>query len=124
MKPTLCALLLLTGSLFGTGAAEDETMKGVEIKIVKVSSSGSLIVELNNTSRRSLRIWKESNSWGAARWRVLVIRQGQIETFFQNPNQRFTRNIPAFTEIEVGGHVDATLDLNRGNWCGLGHCSS
>ncbi|HEU0046289.1 MAG TPA: hypothetical protein VFQ43_01635, partial [Nitrososphaera sp.] len=67
--------------------------------------------------------WKDSNSWGAACWRVFLIRNGTLEVFFQNPDQEFTKNGPGFNEIPGGGHLDQKLDLNGGNWCGLGHCS-
>jgi hypothetical protein len=53
----------------------------------------------------------------------LLIRNGRLEVFFQNPDQEFTRNGPAFDEIPGGGHIDQKLDVNGGNWCGLGRCS-
>jgi hypothetical protein len=46
-----------------------------------------------------------------------------LESFFQDPNQRFTRNIPTFSEIAKGARVEHRLDLNGGNWCGFGHCA-
>ena len=50
------------------------------------------------------------------------VRKGELDTFFQNPNQDFTRNIPSFREIAGGERIEQKLDLNGGNWCGLGHC--
>jgi len=110
---------------FGQGVVECKPAT-VEptIKIVKVSPTGSIALEINNPSMEPLKLWQESNSWGAARWRLLRIRHGQIEVFFQNPNQIFTANIPTFDTIAPGAHIKHTLDVNGGNWCGLGHCVS
>src|SRR5206468_2311557 len=91
------------------------------IKMAQVSHSGRLTMEMSNSSKQPIRIWRESNSWGAAHWRVVRIRNGQLETFFQNPNQEFTKNVPASDEIPGSGHIERKLDLNGGNWCGFGH---
>ena len=32
--------------------------------------------------------------------------------------------MPTFRVIEKGQHVERKLDLNGGNWCGFGYCSS
>jgi hypothetical protein len=98
-------------------------MNNVEIKITNVSSSGRVDVMINNPHNFPIKIWKESNSWGAARWRVLVLRRGTVETFFGNPDQVFTRNIPAFNEIEGPAQLKQGLDLNGGNWCWRSQCS-
>jgi len=103
--------------------ARDKSMNSLKIGKVKVSPAGNLTIEIDNFSTQPLKLWKDSNSWGAASWRVLLIRKGQVETFFQNPDQVFTVNMPAFNEIAGGGHVEQKLDLNGGNWCGLGHCA-
>ena len=81
-------------------------MADLKVRIVKASPSGNIMVELSIASTESLKIWEESNSWGAARWRVLRIRKGLLETFFQNPNQIFTVNFPAVTQIAGGAHID------------------
>lgn len=100
-----------------------EATKGLRIGKLEVSSRAKVIVELENSSKEPVRLWKNSNSWGAARWRLLLIRNGHLDTFFQNPDQGFTVNFPAFDEIAGGAHIEHKLDLNGGNWCGLGHCS-
>jgi hypothetical protein len=106
-----------------TSMKVSNSVKGLTIGKVEVSRTGSIAVELTNSSKEALKVWKDSNSWGAARWRVLLIRTGHLETFFQNPDQGFTVNWPEFVEIAGGGHITQKLDLNGGNWCGLGHCS-
>ncbi|MGC9975747.1 MAG: hypothetical protein ABSC57_03370 [Syntrophales bacterium] len=117
--------LFIVGNLFlGSAAAKDDSMKDLQIKIAEVSPSGGITVEVSNASKDPIKVWQDSNSWGAARWRVLHIRKGRLETFFQNPNQRFTRNIPKFSEIAGGAHIKQKLNLNGGNWYGWGHCSS
>ncbi len=118
-------ILILAGLLLGPAVvAQDKPMNGLEIKIAEVVRSGGITVRVSNGSKDPIKVWQESNSWGAARWRVLRLRKGQLETFFQNPNQRFTRNIPTSKEIAAGAQIEQKLDLNGGNWCGFGHCSS
>jgi hypothetical protein len=55
---------------------------------------------------------------------VLRTRNGQIDTFYQNPRQAFTRNVPAFDTIGGDVRLEVTLDLNGGNWCWLDACAS
>jgi hypothetical protein len=101
----------------------EEPTKALNITKLEVSLAAQVTLQLENSSKATLRIWKDSNSWGAACWRVLLIRNGRLEVFFQNPDQEFTRNGPAFDEVPGGGHLDQKLDLNGGNWCGFGYCS-
>jgi hypothetical protein len=100
-----------------------KSMNALNITKLEVSRAAQATLRLANSSKATLRIWKDSNSWGAACWRVLLIRNGSLEVFFQNPDQEFTRNGPTFNEIPGGGHLDQKLDLNGGNWCGFGYCS-
>ena len=116
--------LILASLLLGSVMAHDKAMNRLEVKVAEVSPSGGIKVTVSNGSNRAIKLWEESNSWGAARWRVLRIRKGQLEVFFQNPNQRFTRNIPTPKEIAAGAQIEQKLDLNGGNWCGFGHCSA
>jgi hypothetical protein len=48
----------------------------------------------------------------------LLIREGKLETFVENPDQGFTRNAPMFKEIAGGAHIEGKLDLSGGNWRG------
>lgn len=99
------------------------SINSVKIGKVEVSHAGDITVEILNSSKKPVKLWKDSNSWGAGCWRVLLIRKARLETFFQNPDQVFTVNSPTFNEIAGGGHIEQKLDLNGGNWCGLGHCA-
>ena len=105
------------------GAPAPAPVKGLALEISNVAPFGIVQVKFRNLSADPVRIWDEANSWGAARWRVLRIRGGRLESFFANPDRVFTRNIPSFTEIAGGGELGRRLDLNAGNWCGFGHCS-
>jgi hypothetical protein len=124
LRPHVVLLLVLASLFYGSAMANDNSMKGLEIKMAKVLSSGSIVVTINNSSKLPIKVWKESNSWGAARWRVLLVRNGQLELFFQNPNQLFTRNIPTFNEVAGEAQIEQKLDLNGGNWCRLDYCTS
>jgi hypothetical protein len=95
-------------------------MRADTLHIQAVSYTGEVTVFLRNASGNAIRIWKESNSWGAAHWRVLLIRNGELRTFFENPDQDFTRNWPAFDEMAAGAHSDKKLAINSGSWRGLG----
>jgi hypothetical protein len=95
-----------------------QPMRGLVLRIVKLSPPARVAVEISNRSDKPIRIWKDSNSWGAARWRVLLVTDRDLEVFYQNPDQVFTRNIPSFTEIPAGAHIERDLDLNAGNWRG------
>jgi hypothetical protein len=116
MLPFLFVVLL---NFWLESNAPDNGMQAISLRIVEVVPSGSISVELTNSSSKPVRIWNESNSWGAARWRILLIRDGRLEAFFQNPDQDFTRNIPTFKEIPSRGHITNRLDLNGGNWRGV-----
>lgn len=123
MRMFICGLLLLISSTSATAAQKENTMSGLTLAIKEVKPSGVVTVEINNTSQKPIRIWNDANSWGAAHMRILLIRDGRLKTFFENPDQMFTRNGPGFDEIAAGAKIDRELSLNGGNWCGFGHCS-
>jgi hypothetical protein len=120
MRLYCCGLLIFATFFCAFSAGSDKSMNSLTIRITEASPSGTISIEVDNDSSGVIRIWKESNSWGAARWAVLLIRGGQIQTFYQNPDQGFTRNVPGFDEIASGGHIEKSLDLNGGNWRGSG----
>jgi len=92
--------------------ADDQKMKALTLKILRVSPPGTIDVSLKNSSQESIKIWQDSNSWGAARWRVMLARNGHIETLYQNPDQIFSRNVPHYFLVEKGQTVQKTLDVN------------
>jgi hypothetical protein len=124
MKMTFYALFITVNLLLGSAAAKEQSMKELQIKIAEVSPSGCIVVEVSSTSEDPVKLWQGSNSWGAARWRVLRIRKGILQSFYQNPDRRFTRNIPSFNLIAERANIKQKLNLNGGNWCGFGYCSS
>ncbi len=118
MKRLFCPMLMFVCFFYGLAAAKENPMNTLILTIVKVSPAGSITVNIANSSKNPIRIWKESNSWGAARWRIFLIRTERLETFYQNPDQGFTRNIPTFSEIAGGAHIEHKLNLNDGSWRG------
>jgi len=124
MKLLICKLLVFGSLALGSASAPENgsPMYDIKLRATEISRTGKMTVQLINTLSKPIKVWKDSNSWGAARWRVLLVRKGQLETFFQNPNEDFAKNYPAFIQIAGGAHIDQKLDLNGGNWCGLGHC--
>lgn len=123
MRTALCLLLILCSRSVVGQTAYDDLLNSLEVKITAVTPSGSVYVDVTNSSKVKIKIWSESGSLGTARWRVLRIRNGQLETFFQHPNQEFTRNANGPVEIPSGAHIQETLDLNGGNWCGFSRCT-
>ena len=123
MRMPFCTLLLFACLFCGPASAKYESGNDLRLKIADIGRSGTLAIKISNYSKETIRIWEDANSWGAARWRVLLLRGGQLETFFENPNRIFTANFPTFKTIVAGASLEQKLDLNGGNWCGLGHCS-
>jgi hypothetical protein len=120
---TVSYLVMMIACLSGTGvAADNQPMDSLAMRISAVDHSGTLTLVVTNNSKAPIRIWKESNSWGVAHWRVLLIRGEQLYVFFQNPDQLFTKNNPQYREVAAGESLEQTLNLNGGNWCGLGYC--
>src|SRR5438094_10400084 len=101
MRLFVCSLVIL----FAASSCEhaQPVMKtsrdSLQLQIAETSSAGTILVRVTNGSARAARIWKDSNSWGAARWRALLIRKAQLQTFFQNPDHDFSRNVPSLNEI-------------------------
>jgi hypothetical protein len=116
MKTALCILLLGFGAL--SAAAQDEDwgeskdLLHLNLEITQVRPEGKIAVRIGNVSEKPLRIWEEWNSWGAAHWRVIRIRQGQVDTFFEEVACGWTANWPEFLEIAAGEHTERVLDLN------------
>ena len=112
-----------TNSSDNSMSESDTAINSVKIEKAEAARTGDITVQILNLSKKPIKLWKDSNSWGAGCWRVLLLRSGQLETFFQSPSQIFTVNRPTFDEIPPGGRLEQRLDLNGGNWCGLGHCT-
>ena len=106
------------------GWAESKSLYALKLAIAEIQPDGKIIVKISNVSRRPLRIFEEWNSWGAAHWRVLRVRGGQVESFFQQVHWAWTLNDPTFVEIPSGADVERKLDLNAkagiSVWRGLG----
>src|SRR5262245_53265608 len=96
MRTFFCVLLMFSNLFYGHPVTNDKSMNDLKVKIVEVLPSGRITVEIGNSSKGLIRVWQDSNSWGAARWRVLLIRKGRLETFFENPDRVFTRNVPGY----------------------------
>ena len=98
--------------------AASKSLKELELAVMKVLPSGGIKVRMTNASHdKPLRVWKEANSWGALRWKVVIIREGRTLAIFQDPDGvGFTRNIPTFDTIAPEGHLDRQLDVNGEYW--------
>jgi hypothetical protein len=109
--------LMLFAAATACAAAAERPMN-LELEISTMSTSGTIVATLRNRSQLPVRIWNESNSWGAGRWRVLRIRNKIVEMFYQTQDQAFTRNGPGFVEISAGAELKRNLDLAKDDWLG------
>jgi outer membrane lipoprotein-sorting protein len=121
----VCLVCVVVGVVVQSANAASESLKDLQLMIVKVVPSGSITVRMANTShKKPLRVWTEANSWGALRWKVVIIRDAKTLTVFQDPDGvGFTRNIPQFDTIATDDHIDRQLNLNNVNreyWSKLG----
>lgn len=123
MKSFFCILVLI-GTIAVASSGTKEGTPAVTLNVTRLSTAGVVNVELVNSSAKPVKVWEEANSWGAAHWRVLVIRNGNLQTFYENPDRRFSMNVPRFKVIPAGAREEHKLDLNGGNWCGLDYCAS
>lgn len=123
MKTVIALLMVLLGFFGGSAVAEDAPKNSPAIEVTNILPNGRITVSMLNASKSPLKVWEDGNSWGAMNWRVLVLRNGQLYTYYRNPGQMFTVNFASFKEVAVGAHMDYDLDLNGGNWCDTSHCS-
>jgi hypothetical protein len=124
MRAMLCAFLVLVIIEHPHVCVGNERVTALTLTLKSVSTSGQVAVDIQNRQRTPLRVWQNSNSWGAARWRLLRLRKGVLESYYQNPEQSFLFNEPSFYEVKAGGHIEQKLDLNAGDWCGSSRCST
>lgn len=110
----ICCVLILAVYPTRQSEAIERSMGNLDIRIVAVTPSGVIKVEMAAKKSHGVRVWRESNSWGAARWRVLVVRDGHVSAFVQDPDQIFTRNLPGF--IEISGSAQFSLDPAKSTW--------
>jgi hypothetical protein len=111
-------LLLLANVLDLSPSNQGKARSGLALQIATISANAQISVEMRNVSPKVIKLWKESNSWGSSHWRVLIVRNGRVQLFFQNPDTIFTRNGPAYIEVAAGGRVMQILDLNDDKWLG------
>jgi hypothetical protein len=126
MKMNLAACSLLIGVTLTCAEAqekawtESQSLHDLKLEVAEVTPSGSITVRISNASEKPIRLWEDSNSWGAAHWRVLLLRDGRLDAFFQEVDYSFTKNAPDVVVIAGGTHIEKKLDLNGGEWRGLG----
>ena len=113
-----CLVFAVFGIALVPANAACESLKELQLIIVKIAPSGGITVRMSNDSQsKSLKVWTEANSWGALRWKVVVIRGGRTLAIFQDPDGvGFTRNIPTFDTILPAGHIDRQLNVNGEYW--------
>jgi hypothetical protein len=112
-----CLKIVVFLVLFGDlTVAHMGVQNNLSVAVLEAEHPAKIRAVLANPSNKPTRIWKDSNSWGAARWRVLILRNGKLRTLFQDPDQDFTVNLPTFVEIPAGSHLEQNLDLNDGSW--------
>jgi hypothetical protein len=119
---TMLSSTMLCSLLFGTSpmGKEPPVPGALELVILRVTLPNGIVIEMRNTSSAPVRLWRESNTWGVARWRVMRIRDGNAVLFYQVPIHGFTRNVPAFDEVSGESRVQRLLDLTEAAWRSTG----
>lgn len=115
LKMALCLLSSLPTVMAGA-ADEPPVRTGLELRVLRMTPPSVIEVELRNALSVPLRLFKEDNSWGAARWRIMRIRNGDAALFFQVPIEGFTVNTPAFDELPAHARLQRVLDLAEKGW--------
>ncbi len=114
-------LIVLLFIAFGAGSAsaDNTRINGPELQILKVSKSSIVHLKIeNHSTSEEIRIWREHNSWGAAHWRIFILRGEQLITLFQKNVRGFTRNVPSYDTIAPGRAIEKTLNINDEIWHG------
>ncbi|MBS0458112.1 MAG: hypothetical protein JSS44_12385 [Proteobacteria bacterium] len=85
---------------------------------IEVSSlaGASITVGVVNRSNRDVKLFKESNTWGADRWRVVVVGNKRVRSFYQETPVAYTKNVPDTFSISAGGKWEKTLEMTDGTW--------
>lgn len=110
--------LLMLAACCNVGSAKQPAVKpavysALEVRIERVLPAGQVILRMQNVGKEPLRIWMRGTEWGEARWRIVHISNGQLQTYYEDPDQIFSPNAPNFYEWPAGESKQITLDLNH-----------
>ena len=110
------------GVVVSPANAASDHLKYLELVIVKVVPSGEITIRMANASHQEpLRVWTEANSWGALRWKVVILRGSQTLVLFEDPDGVvFGKNTPQFDTIAPDAHIDRQLNINGEYWAKQG----
>src|SRR5215831_1022692 len=106
--------LLLAVSSYGSDRPAPSSKP--ELRIEKVNAAGSIDVTLLPANSGSTRVWRPTNSWGAANWRVFILRGEKVLLFREDPDQVFWRNTRGFEELHAPKGI--SLNLLAETWIG------
>jgi hypothetical protein len=109
----LVAALFL--SSMGYGALPAPSAKP-ELQVRRIDKSLIVEVALSSRNGQPTKIWASGNSWGAANWRVYIVRGTDLFLFREDPDQRFSRNAPRLEELIRSKRF--LLDLRSKSWTG------
>ena len=112
MKIVACFLLLFSQAVVASALGDKPVPN---LQVMSIHSKGIVNVRIGNPSRDPLRLWKNSNSWGASHWRILLIRKKQLITLSQKA-QNFSLNAPEYLELAPQASYKQSLDVNDGTW--------
>ena len=110
---TLCIGATISLSCAAQSRPSDENLV---ISVLLEPVHGAITVCFTNKSDNTLRIWRDSNSWGWDNLEFVVIRERVPYFFRRNPNEGFTRNIASFETIQSAQKVERKANLFDGTW--------
>jgi hypothetical protein len=106
--------LIVAPTSYGTERAAPSSTP--ELSILKIDSADSIGVTLSPASKGPTRIWQPGNSWGAANWRVFIVRGAGLFSFREDPDAFHGLNAPRFEELK--GPKSLSFDLSYKLWLG------
>lgn len=112
------AVSLLLIATFLAGCQTTSTPKDqLAIKVCTRQFPPRLDIFITNQTAHVVRVWKDSNSWGERNLSVQLQDEGNgsIATLVRRLSD-YTKNVPAFDEIEPHSDLLRAVDLTDGWW--------
>ena len=113
----ICKAALLTALVAAQPAVDQPVGPPTSLSLRIISISGPAItVEISNDSGKAVRLFTESNTWGADRWRVVDIGANGVKSFFMEVPEAYTRNVPETFSIPSGGKWKRNFLMTGKEW--------
>ena len=96
--------------------ATAQPASALNISVKADPRTGTIIVHFINPGSGPIRLWKGPNSWSWDNVRFIIIRDHVSSYFRRDPEEIFTRNIPAYDEVSEHKSLDRVFSVFDGSW--------